>query len=692
MSPLPLMFSAMLALISLPAAASLDVCNTLNDSGQKDQARSCYLDLLIGNDEAIHAEVFWRTGDRKTANRAFQRALEAHPDDARLRARWGLFFVSIHQPKDAEKLFHEALEIDADQVDALLGLAGLLTGRFDSKAQELIQRVLAAHPDHPGANALIARTHLQSGNSAAASEILTPLLDADLELAARLEILALLAAADHLTGNLSADGSSERSTQALSLNPHYGDAFAIPAYYYVITRRYAEAVALLERATLTQPDHWVAHADLGTNLLRLNRFDEARDHLTQAYNGDPYNAEVVNTLRLLDSLAEGFDEIVSDDLILRVHKEEAAVLAPYVHQFVADAAVGMAQRYSYKLLRPVVVELYQHHDDFAVRTAGLPGIGILGAAFGDVVVMDGPSAKPADEFDWSSALWHELAHVYTLNATSNLVSRWFSEGVSVYEERRHGPSRNSSVPLHFLEAINEERLLPVAELDEGFIRPRYPNQIAVSYVQAGLLCVYIAENFPDGLTGMLAAYANGASTEDAILQGLKVTPRELDKAFNTYLGEAYGSVTRNLNEFKDVMEKAGLALKKSQFEEAIANATVAIEMYPAYVGTDSPYLVASRAYAEHGPTHKAIDALQNYWQAGGRQPDALHQLAEFLHESGSFRVAAQVQEDLVRTVPLVAEHHQVLADWLSDLDQHERALVEYRAVAALGSHDKAATH
>ncbi|MDA0753032.1 MAG: tetratricopeptide repeat protein, partial [Verrucomicrobia bacterium] len=39
-----------------------------------------------------------------------------------------------------------------------------------------------------------------------------------------------------------------------------------------------------------------------------------------------------------------------------------------------------------------------------------------------------------------------------------------------------------------------------------------------------------------------------------------------------------------------------------------------------------------------------------------------------------------------------AEHHQVLADWLSDLDQHERALVEYRAVAALGSHDKAATH
>ena len=31
---------------------------------------------------------------------------------------------------------------------------------------------------------------------------------------------------------------------------------------------------------------------------------------------------------------------------------------------------------------PIVVELYPDHEDFAVRTAGMPGLGILGAAFG----------------------------------------------------------------------------------------------------------------------------------------------------------------------------------------------------------------------------------------------------------------------------------------------------------------------
>ena len=249
---------------------------------------------------------------------------------------------------------------------------------------------------------------------------------------------------------------------------------------------------LLEKATETNPNHWLAHADLGINLLRLNRFDEAREHLEKAYAGDPYNAEVINTLRLLDSLSN-FDTISTSNLVMRLHKSESAVLAPYVRKFVNDAEGAMSARYSYKLERPVVIELYQHHDDFAVRTAGLPGLGILGATFGDVVVMDGPSAKTAaDGFDWVSALWHELVHVVTLNATNNLVSRWFAEGVSVFEEWRYGPSPNASVPFSFLEAMADDRLLPVADLDEGFIRPRYPEQISVSYPRAGKPGRYLA--------------------------------------------------------------------------------------------------------------------------------------------------------------------------------------------------------
>ncbi|MDH5309436.1 MAG: hypothetical protein OEY08_05700, partial [Gammaproteobacteria bacterium] len=94
-----------------------------------------------------------------------------------------------------------------------------------------------------------------------------------------------------------------------------------------------------------------------------------------------------------------------------------------------------------------IIEMYPDHEDFAVRTAGMPGLGILGATFGYVIAMDSPSARSTDEFQWGTTLWHELAHVFTLEATGHLVPRWFSEGVSVLEEWRSGPQPGVHIPL-----------------------------------------------------------------------------------------------------------------------------------------------------------------------------------------------------------------------------------------------------
>ena len=49
-----------------------------------------------------------------------------------------------------------------------------------------------------------------------------------------------------------------------------------------------------------------------------------------------------------------------------------------------------------KLTGPVQVEVYPDHEDFAVRTMGMPGLGALGVTFGQVVAMDSPRhASPA---------------------------------------------------------------------------------------------------------------------------------------------------------------------------------------------------------------------------------------------------------------------------------------------------------
>ena len=41
-------------------------------------------------------------------------------------------------------------------------------------------------------------------------------------------------------------------------------------------------------------------------------------------------------------------------------------------------------------------------------------IGALGACFGRVVTLDSPKARPPGDFNWGETLWHELAHVITL--------------------------------------------------------------------------------------------------------------------------------------------------------------------------------------------------------------------------------------------------------------------------------------
>ena len=89
-----------------------------------------------------------------------------------------------------------------------------------------------------------------------------------------------------------------------------------------------------------------------------------------------------------------------------------------------------------KLPGPVQVEVYPDHEDFAVRTLGMPGLGALGVTFGDVIAMDSPSGRKPGDFHWASTLWHEMSHVFILTATNHRVPRWFTEGLAVHEETR----------------------------------------------------------------------------------------------------------------------------------------------------------------------------------------------------------------------------------------------------------------
>ena len=284
--------------------------------------------------------------------------------------------------------------------------------------------------------------------------------------------------------------------------------------------------------------------------------------------------------------------------------------------------------------------------------------------------MDSPSARSVDDgFDWASALWHEVAHVITLGATDNRVSRWFSEGVSVLEEWQTGPSRFAlddgwpAVPLAFIDAYRQEQLLPVAELDEGFVRPSYTGQVGVSYVQAGLLCEYVASaRGQEALAALLVAYRDGANTAGAVRQALAIEPEALDAAFLDYLAARFDGV--DAAAYRMALTQAHEAAAAGNWRLAADAARRAIASVPHVVVERSPYPLLARALRQLGERDAAIDALVTYWQAGGRGTGPLTRLADWLADANRDAEALAVLEALALVSPLHAEHRAHFGDLL----------------------------
>jgi cellulose synthase operon protein C len=675
-------------------SAELRACDDDRHHGRIAEARQCYSRLLSGANLITQAEATWALGDVRTANELFRRAVQSNDRAVQPRVRWGRLYVQTHQYADAVELFRQALQIFPNDVHAKLGLAQVYAERFEGQAKPLLEEVLKAEDDLVEAHLLTARMALEEGQFAAVERA----LDRAGQLASKqkappLEVYALRAALE-LTRERSPDPWIERS---LAYNPRYGSVFETLAHFEVMRRRYREATALLRRAVEVEPERWSAHAELGANLLRLGDLAAARTHLERAYSGDPYSPTTVNSLRLLDRIDE-FD-VTSDAVLaggrayevrLRLHRDEAAALKPYVLQLAQAGVEQFSRRYGFTLQEPLTLELYPDHDDFAVRVAALPGIGLLGVTFGYLVAMDSPSGRASGDFHWGSTLWHEMAHVFTLEATDHRVPRWLSEGISVFEEWRHGPTPGVAVPPDAIVALRDKRFLPVKELDAGFIRPSYPNQVQVSYIQAGLVCLFIEERFGfERLSALLRQFTRNVSTEQAIEAVFRLPAEDFDEQFDAYARARFAGPLARMDEWESLYRRAQQAVEAQKWQDAIEPAQRAAALYPEHTGPGSPHLLLAQSLEKLGRRAEALTALESYRKAGGWAPAALRDLARWLDEAGRTEESTQILSALNYADPLQPAQHAELGERLLTAGESAAALREFNVLFALSAHDPA---
>jgi tetratricopeptide (TPR) repeat protein len=383
---------ALLTTAGLAFAATPDDCHTLGKHGHRSEAQSCYQSLAQARDPYLRAEGDWGLERYDQANNEFRSAVAQSPNNPVYRIRWGRLLHERFNNMDAEALFDEALQRDPHDAQAFLGKALVSADGFDEKALQWAAEAIASDPKLVEAHELMASLHLEDSDAPKAVE------EADKAMSLSPDALDAMAirAAIELLADRSPDAWLDKIKQ---VNPSYGRAYAQVGFFLVFNRRYDDGVAYYRKAVALDPQLWSAHSELGINLMRLGQFDEPRAQLELAYNNGYRDAATVNSLRLLDSY-KNFVTIKDGTIILKLHKNEADLLRPYFEDVLERSMATYEKKYKMKLPGPVQVEVYPDHEDFAVRTLGMPGLGALGVTFGEVIAMDSPSGRKPGDFNW----------------------------------------------------------------------------------------------------------------------------------------------------------------------------------------------------------------------------------------------------------------------------------------------------
>jgi tetratricopeptide (TPR) repeat protein len=644
-------------------------------------------------------------GDVTLANSVFQRIGPSEMDRPDVQTAWGDLFFETHANAEAARSYQDALKADAVWIPALVGSARALADDDRAAAIAALTKAQQLAPKSPEVWLLTAERQIAAQDFVAAKASL------DKVAAARpgtVEELALRASVTYAGGT--AKDVEPFLAQARALNPSSTKVLRAVASQAAQLYRFDDAVTFSKLASAADDEVAGPHADLGMYLLRTGDEEQARVELERAFKIDPYDTVTFNLLQMLDSL-EKFTVIKDGEFIFKFSPESASVMKPYAIPLAQAAYKELSARYEIKPQGPILIEVFDQHDSFAVRTLGLPGItGALGACFGRVIAMDSPKARPPGDFSWQATMWHEIAHVFTLQKSKYRVPRWLTEGISQYEEHRRSAPWGRELTMQYARAMAQNETFGVKKLGDGF---KNPERLGMAYFEASLVVEHLeALGGVAALRTLLTSYADGATDTEAFAKAFGKTIDEAETSFRAFTESKYGAMrdalkdppTRvgdddlpalkaradaNPGNYISQVSYAIAAMQAQQTAPARAAFERAAALVPFAGGDDGPFAMLATLAAQAGDNPAARKYLSRVLDLDHDNIAAARTLATLATESKN---EAELDFALMRLAdldPFEGDTHTQLGRRELAKGNAPRAIVEFEAAIALGPPNQA---
>lgn len=603
------------------------------------------------------ALLFLEKYNRVAAKSEIENARRINPHSADVLAADALLSLQSMEFEAAEKSVQRALEIRRDHCLSLQILADLQFASFQAQeALRTLERALAFYP----------RNEALLGRKAAAYGLLDGMQN----------------------------GPSERMQAIMKLawkaNPHCGVFYESMGDVFDIARKYPDAATYYEQAAQRMPQLIQVAGKLGMIQMRLGEEGRAGELLKQSFKSDPFNVRVKNTLEVLE-LLQTYAVIETEHFVIKFDRGQEQVLAEHAAEYLErEVYPQVTKALGFEPPTKSLFEIFSRgrnssgHAWFSARMVGLPSIGTVGACAGKIVALASPNemSKP---FNWARVLKHEFVHVVNLQQTHFNIPHWYTEALAVlYEEQPRPPAWNDILARR----ARSDALYNLNNINLAFARPRNFENWTLAYCQAELYAEFMLEQYgDDALTKMLQAYADNATTPQAIKHCFGVEVAEFEAAYRSHVdrvvadlpseptgkGSSFAALQRAVNEApKDATALGKLArahLARGSKPKARQAAVAALKINPQE--PESIYVLA-RLYLSIGEVKRAVRMLEE--RLDRRQPhaDALALLAGLYLKSEAFGKAAQLYELGQKQWPQETRWRQALARLYLQSGQNEK--------------------